>query len=69
MVGNGYAITMQSPRTPPTWEKLLKPILRNANGLSLSGESPGALLVIRLSGKTFVLAFGHAWLGSSRTIG
>jgi uncharacterized protein (TIGR04141 family) len=59
---DGYAITMQSPRTPPTWEKLLKPILRNANGLSLSGESPGALLVIRLSGKTFVLAFGHAWL-------
>jgi uncharacterized protein (TIGR04141 family) len=58
---DGYILTMQSARKPPAWEKLLKPLLRNSGGLSLSGESPGALLVIRLSGKTFVLAFGHAW--------
>jgi len=57
----GYLLTMQSPRVPPTWEKLLKPLLKNGVALSLSGESPGALLVIRFAGKTFVLAFGHAW--------
>ena len=65
VMGDGviYAMSYSIGEEPiPTWEKLLKPILRNANGLSLSGESPGALLVIRLSGKTFVLAFGHAWL-------
>jgi uncharacterized protein (TIGR04141 family) len=59
---DGYVITMQSPRTPPTWQKLLRSLLANGDGLSLSGESPGALLVIRLSGKTFVLSFGHAWI-------
>jgi uncharacterized protein (TIGR04141 family) len=58
---DGYVITMQSPRVPPTWQKTLREILKNPSAFSLSTESPGALAVIRLSGKTFVLSFGHAW--------
>ena len=58
---DGYLFTMQSARKPPSWEKLLRRLLRNGDPLSLSTESPGALLVVRLLGKTFVLAFGHAW--------
>jgi uncharacterized protein (TIGR04141 family) len=56
---DGYLVTMQSPRKSPDWEKLLQPLLRNSAPLSLSTESPGALLVLRLSGKVFVLTFGH----------
>jgi uncharacterized protein (TIGR04141 family) len=58
---DGHLFTMQSKRKPPSWKKLLEPLLRYGGPLSLSTESPGALLVIRLLGKTFVLAFGHAW--------
>src|SRR6266404_955378 len=58
---DGYLLTMQSPRVPPPWEKLLKPLLQTGSRLSLSTESPGALLVVKLAGKTYVLAFGHAW--------
>jgi uncharacterized protein (TIGR04141 family) len=58
---DGYLFTMQSARKAPSWEKLLRRLLRNGDPLSLSTESPGALLVVRLLGKTFVLAFGHAW--------
>lgn len=58
---DGYLLTMQSPRVPPSWEKLLKPLLQTGSRLSLSTESPGALLVVKLAGKTYVLAFGHAW--------
>jgi uncharacterized protein (TIGR04141 family) len=58
---DGYVIAMQSPRVPPAWQKTLRQILKNPSGFSLSTESPGALAVIRLSGKTFVLTFGHAW--------
>jgi len=56
---DGYLVTMQSPRKPPDWEKLLLPLLRNSAPLSLSTESPGALLVLRFSGKVFALTFGH----------
>ena len=58
---DGYVIPMQSPRVPPTWQKTLREILKNPSTFSLSTESPGALAVIRLSGKTFIVSFGHAW--------
>jgi len=59
--GDGYVLAMQSPRVAPSWQKPLKDILKNPSAFSLSTESPGALAVIHLSGKTFVLSFGHAW--------
>jgi len=58
---DGHVFTMQSLRKPPSWAKVLKPLLRNGATFSLSTESTGALLVVRLLGKTFVLAFGHGW--------
>jgi uncharacterized protein (TIGR04141 family) len=58
---DGYVLAMQSPRVPPLWQKTLREILKDPSKFSLSTESPGALALIRLSGKTFVLSFGHAW--------
>jgi uncharacterized protein (TIGR04141 family) len=58
---DGYVVPMQSPRVPPTWQRPLREILKSPSTFSISTESPGALAVIRLSGKTFVLSFGHAW--------
>src|SRR5215469_7721839 len=51
------------PSTPhqPAWVPAVRSILRSPESLSLPAQSPAGLLVVRRSGSTFVITFGHAW--------
>lgn len=46
---------------PPPWVEAVSSVLQNSNALGLDSQSPAGLLVVRRSGNTFVLSFGHAW--------
>jgi uncharacterized protein (TIGR04141 family) len=58
---DGEFIPITSQPGEPPWVEAIRSALRNPNGLTLDSQSPAGLLVVRRSGNTFVLSFGHAW--------
>ncbi len=58
---DGFVLPLRNRETTPEWVTVLKSALQNPNGLSLTGQSAAALLVVRHAGKTFVLTFGYGW--------
>jgi uncharacterized protein (TIGR04141 family) len=58
---DGYAVPLPSGVKTPEWVPIIQSVLQNPAGFALVGQSPAAFLVVRESGKTFVLSFGHAW--------
>jgi uncharacterized protein (TIGR04141 family) len=58
---DGYALNLQAGARVPAWVPVIQSVLQNPSSFLLIGQSPAAILVIRRTGKTFVLPFGHAW--------
>jgi uncharacterized protein (TIGR04141 family) len=58
---DGEFIPLASQPGEPPWVDAIRSVLQNPNGLTLDSQSPAGLLVVRRSGNTFVLSFGHAW--------
>jgi uncharacterized protein (TIGR04141 family) len=58
---DGEFIPFPSGQDPPPWVDAVSSLLQNSNALDLDSQSPAGILVVRRSGNTFVLSFGHAW--------
>lgn len=58
---DGEFIPIPSQPGEPPWVDTIRSVLQNPSGLTLDSQSPAGLLVVRRSGNTFVLSFGHAW--------
>jgi uncharacterized protein (TIGR04141 family) len=58
---DGEFIPLPSQPGEPPWVEAIRSVLQNPSGLTLDSQSPAGLLVVRRSGNTFVLSFGHAW--------
>src|SRR3984885_13023097 len=58
---DGFVLPLRNREITPEWVTVLKSAIQNADGLSLTSQAAGALLVVRHAGKTFVLSFGYGW--------
>lgn len=58
---DGEFIPIPSQPGEPPWVEAIRSVLQDPNKLILNSQSPAGLLVVRHSGNTFVLSFGHAW--------
>jgi len=58
---DGFVLPLRNRETTPHWVTVLKSALQHPDALSLTGQSAGALLVVRHAGNTFVLTFGYGW--------
>src|SRR5581483_1843581 len=57
----GAFLPLPSTPHPPIWVEAIRSVLQTPEAFTLQAQSPAGLLVIRRSGRTFVITFGHAW--------
>ncbi len=57
---DGYVLSFPPSAGEPAWAAAIKATIRDPTSFSAFGQSPSAMMVIRLDGNTFVLTFGHA---------
>jgi uncharacterized protein (TIGR04141 family) len=59
---DGFFTPMPSVPSRPRWLTAVQSIIQKTNSpLTLLGQSPAGLLVVRHGTKTFAITFGHAW--------
>jgi len=58
---DGELIPFSSDEKTPEWAQILQSQLQDATDLTLTAQSPSALLIVRRGIQTFVMSFGHAW--------
>jgi uncharacterized protein (TIGR04141 family) len=59
---DGFFTPMASAPSEPRWLGAVQTIIQNPNiPVTLLGQSPAGVLIVRRGAKTFAVTFGHAW--------
>ncbi len=58
---DGYVVPLPASPAEPRWVPIIRSTLQDPDSLSMFGQFPAALVVVRHASRIFVLTFGHAW--------